>query len=700
MAAKPSGSISRILFGAIGALIVIIAALTGDDGYRSYRLYKQAEGLAQFEQTSNGLVSALYEMLLERVSTINALRAAEPADEKTLVTVVANQADLKSRVETSLEKLKAIPFADKDALLADLEKKKLKADDARAQASAAIRLPLAQRPEALAKQFIPVMTEFVDSALKVWLAVAYETSKGDARLERLATIKQLGWRMREIGGRERSNISSGIASGTPITPEFSRANQLIRSNVDLLWSELETLTHDPDVFPTLRKAMADARQLYFKDFRTLSDEMRAYGGAGKPYPLDPAAWVDKTTPQIGSLLGILTAAIAESESQAATLKEDASAGLIRSLAMMLACLFAGIVFIWATNVRIVRPLTRLSRITERLANAQTEVDIPPVKSNDEIGRMTGALAVFKASLVEAKALKAEAEQLEAQRQMDRKAEFASVADRFEANVGTIVEAVSQAADRLREAADTLSVTADGTKTLTQSASVISSQASSNVQSVASATEEMSKSINEISRQVHDSTRIAVQAMTHAQETDRRIGGLVDAAANISGVVTVIAQIAEQTNLLALNATIEAARAGEAGRGFAVVASEVKALANQTSTATEQIGEQIKAIQDASVDSASALKTIAAVVGDLSNIATSIASAVEEQTAATEEIARNIEQAAAGTVEVAHSFEEVNAGAMQVGDASSKVQASAQALANDSQALREEMTRFIEQVRAA
>ncbi len=72
--------------------------------------------------------------------------------------------------------------------------------------------------------------------------------------------------------------------------------------------------------------------------------------------------------------------------------------------------------------------------------------------------------------------------------------------------------------------------------------------------------------------------------------------MAEAAQKIGEVVTLINAIAGQTNLLALNATIEAARAGEAGKGFAVVASEVKNLAMQTAKATEEIGGQVRAIQ--------------------------------------------------------------------------------------------------------
>ena len=92
--------------------------------------------------------------------------------------------------------------------------------------------------------------------------------------------------------------------------------------------------------------------------------------------------------------------------------------------------------------------------------------------------------------------------------------------------------------------------------------------------------------------------MATDAVGQARSTTGRVSELSKAATRIGDVVQLINTIAEQTNLLALNATIEAARAGDAGRGFAVVASEVKALAEQTSKATGEIGQQITGIQSA------------------------------------------------------------------------------------------------------
>jgi methyl-accepting chemotaxis protein len=186
----------------------------------------------------------------------------------------------------------------------------------------------------------------------------------------------------------------------------------------------------------------------------------------------------------------------------------------------------------------------------------------------------------------------------------------------------------------------------------------------------------------------------------AEDTRQVVNGLAESAKSIGQVVGLITDIASQTNLLALNATIEAARAGESGKGFAVVAAEVKNLANQTSRATEEIGQKIIDIQTATGTAVSAIGAVGDVIGEINQIATAIAAAVEQQNAATSEISRNVQQAATGTNEVADNISGLSSAAGNTGAAATQVLGAAGELSRQAEQLRAEVDQFLADVKAA
>jgi methyl-accepting chemotaxis protein len=362
-------------------------------------------------------------------------------------------------------------------------------------------------------------------------------------------------------------------------------------------------------------------------------------------------------------------------------------------------LVAGAIGVFYVQRRLVRRLTSVGDAMRRLSSGDTETTVPAAADRDEIGEMARSLEVFRAGEIERRdmAARQEAEQA-AQRQ--RATGIEQMIGDFRATVTAVIAAVTENVARMETTARTLSSIASEADSQARAAGASSESTSSNVQSVAGATEELGASIREISEQATQANSVVGKAAEIAKNADQLVGQLSSGASRIGDVVKLIRAIAEQTNLLALNATIEAARAGEAGRGFAVVASEVKTLASQTAKATEEIATQIGAIQGSTAEAVEAIRQIGGVMGDISRFTSSIAASVEEQSASTQEIGRNVQQAAAGANELAgnmanvtEAIEETNKSAAHVLDASS-------ALSSQAGTLQQAVDEFLDRVAAA
>jgi methyl-accepting chemotaxis protein len=345
------------------------------------------------------------------------------------------------------------------------------------------------------------------------------------------------------------------------------------------------------------------------------------------------------------------------------------------------------------------PIQRLTQTMSGLAQSDFSQDVQGGDRQDEIGEMARAVLVFKENGIANQRMQAERAQAQAERER-RQQRVDNLIHDFDGRMSSVLNQVAGATVELQATAKSMTGIAERTAHQAHAVSAATEEASANVQTVASAGEELSASIQEISRQVLQATQIAGNAVSMAGQTDEQVQGLVKAVEKIGDVVRLISDIAGQTNLLALNATIEAARAGEAGKGFAVVASEVKSLATQTAKATEEITGQIQAIQQATEGSVESIRAISQVIGTINEISSSISAAVEEQGAATKEIARNVQQAAAGTQEVASNVQGVNASAGETGDAAGQVLSAAEQLAQQSDALRGDVSRFLEGIRVA
>ncbi|MEA2929640.1 MAG: hypothetical protein QOG38_2068, partial [Hyphomicrobiales bacterium] len=488
----------------------------------------------------------------------------------------------------------------------------------------------------------------------------------------------------------------GLRNALEVAAQTHLITSLVSEGADA--KEAAALAPLQERFKDAAEALAKASQtLANQEVKNAIAELLAFGdGATSVFALRArelaaATRADETIEQNVTIQRSLDRAVAVLVGDAEQSMKSGSSRLLDDLARnrMLLLIVAAMSVLAAIAIgvfyvqrRLVRRLIRMGDAMRRLSAGETELRVPALADRDEIGEMARSLEVFRAGEIERRGFAARQESEQAA-QRERATGIEQMIGDFRATVTAVIAAVADNVSSMEATARTLSSIAADAGSQARSASTSSEQTSSNVRSVAGATEELGASIRDISEQAGQANRVVEHAATIAKSADHLVGQLASGAARIGDVVKLIRAIAEQTNLLALNATIEAARAGEAGRGFAVVASEVKTLASQTAKATEEIAAQVGAIQGSTAEAVSAIRQISDVMGDISRFTSTIAVSVEEQSASTQEIGRNVHEAATGARELAgnmatvtEAIEETNRSASAVLDASNALTAQA------------------------
>lgn len=501
-----------------------------------------------------------------------------------------------------------------------------------------------------------------------------------------------------------TTLYSQLKSGTPMslaqkTEAAVMARMLKEADADRVSADMDTsFKEDPNFYgvsATYKPRMQPLLDAYVAAMGDLNATLQQIAGDGDVSAEDLVA---KAMAAHAAASAFLTQGYDELDTLLATrnasYKDQQLSVILTSVAGILVSL---LFFILVAN-SLSSPLRALTQRMSRLAENDLDVDVPYEKARSEIGSIARAILVFRESGRRVRELTREQEELKLLMEKERREALNQLADQFNDHVNEALQTLSQSVLQMRGTAEHLNETSRATLTASDFVANFAATADRDVQTVAAAAEELTASAHEISRQVGDVTEKSRHASQGAQTASQAVNHLSNLTGSIGSVVVAIRDIADQTNLLALNATIEAARAGEAGKGFAVVADEVKKLAVQTAERTEEIRARVDSIEAAIQENVSSVEQIIDSIQQIDHATSTVSAAVEEQKMATAEIGKSMANVSTSTRQVADKIVEVHDHASETGEKANTVLDTSNDLSSVARTLQAKIAEFLETLR--